>query len=67
MIILYICIRELMSGRLCKRLERLQRGSTIFWKVSLTLCFWLFETTTIELVVKNNAEVDATGRYILSR
>ena len=30
----------------------------------LTLCFWLFETTTIELVVKDIAEEDATGRYI---
>ncbi len=32
---------------------------------SLTLCFWLFETTTIELVVENIAEVDATGMYIM--
>ena len=48
----------------CKRSERLKGGSTTLWNASLTLCFWLFETTTIELVVGNIAEVDATGRYI---
>ena len=30
-------------------------GSTTFGNASLTLCFWLFETTTIELVVENIA------------
>ena len=26
--------------------------------------FWLFETTTLKIIVKNLAEVGATGRYI---
>ena len=40
-------------------------GTLHYGNALLTYCFWLFETTTIELVVENNAEVDATGRYIL--
>lgn len=35
-----------------------------FKYASLTLCFWQFETTTLEIIVKNIAEVGATGRYI---
>ena len=57
----------LTPSRLHKMSERLQGGSTTLWNASLTLCFWLFETTTIELVVEDIAEVDATGRYIPSR
>ena len=39
-------------------------GSTTLWNASLTLCFWRFETTTLEKQVKNIAEVGAAGRYI---
>ena len=34
---------------------------------SLTLCFWSLEPEKLERRIKGNAEVDATGRYILSR
>lgn len=39
-------------------------GSTTLWNASLTLCFWRFETTTLEKQVKDIAEVGAAGRYI---
>ena len=41
-----------------------REGALHFENASLTLCFWLFETTTIELVVENIAEVGAAGGYI---
>ena len=42
-------------------------GALHFENASLTLCFWSLEPEKLERRIKDNAEVDATGRYILSR
>ena len=42
-------------------------GALHFENASLTLCFWSLEPEKLERRIKGNAEVDATGRYILSR
>ena len=40
--------------------------STTYWKALLTLCFWLFETSTIEYAVKDKCRCDSTGCNIYS-
>ena len=46
--------------------EPLKQGAT-YWKALLTLCFWTFETTTIEQRTKTNARVTPRGVYIRLR
>ena len=60
----YLCTCELTPSHLAKRLEGLMGGSTTLRNASLTLCSWQFETSTNRISCRNNAEVDATGRYI---
>jgi len=63
----YLCTRKLTPSHFEMRWSGYREGALHFGNASLTLCFWLFETTTIELVVENIAEVGAAGRYIPSR
>ena len=39
-------------------------GALHFENASLTLCFWSLEPEKLERRIKDNAEVDAAGRYI---
>ena len=51
----------------CKMLFGYGRVHYIIGNASQTLCFWPLEPRKFKRRVENIAEVDATGRYILSR
>ena len=44
-----------------------REGALHFENASLTLCFWLFETTTTRISCQELSRGGATGRYIPSR
>ena len=61
-VLLHSLTHAVPASRCCRSGYR--EGALHYGNASLMLCFWLFGTTTIELVVKNMAEVGAAGRYI---
>ena len=40
--------------------------STTYWKALLTLCYWLFETSTIEIASQDKCRCSSTGCSIYS-
>ena len=57
------CYLPIVAGMLTE-VRRAAGWGTTYWKGVIALCFWTFETTTIEITVKNIEEVTPRGVYI---